>query len=285
MNKDEVPEFPLLYEAANSAAVRYQRYFLAGTAIQLSGLVCAAASASASLPVAVAGFLTISTFARLFLLATHPERAWYEARAVAESAKSLAWRYAVGGDPLGIEDKGDADKVIRARFSKLIEAVRHAVIVGQDTGVATTGWMRNLRAEGIELRRQRYLDQRVRSQQAWYRDHAASNEFRARAWMLSMLALQAGTVLAAVVATTQILAISSAGTVAALAAAAAVWLQARQHELLASSYALTHLELGNVASSLAATFTEAEWARVVDESEEAMSREHTMWQASRFDPR
>ena len=40
---------------------------------------------------------------RIFLLKERPEKIWYDGHATAESAKPSAWRYAVGGQPFGIE--------------------------------------------------------------------------------------------------------------------------------------------------------------------------------------
>jgi hypothetical protein len=35
----------------------------------------------------------------IWLLTDRPEQAWYDGRALAESAKTLAWRFAVGSAP------------------------------------------------------------------------------------------------------------------------------------------------------------------------------------------
>jgi ABC-type enterobactin transport system permease subunit len=103
--------------------------------------------------------------------------------------------------------------------------------------------------------------------------------------MLAMILLQLATLLTAILSSTSLVATSAAGVVASVCAALAIWLQARQHETLAASYALTAVELGGVLTSLEGDPSEADWARLVDEAEEAMSREHTTWQATRFDPR
>ena len=51
--------------------------------------------------------------------------------------------------------------------------------------------------------------------------------------------------------------------------------------MLATAYAVAHHELGLIASRIDEIAAEADWARFVDESEEAISREHTLWRASR----
>ena len=84
------------------------------TATQLVLLLVAAFSSliSQELPVREARIALAVTAACFFLaavlkvhaLTTKAERLWYEARAVAESVKSLAWRYAVGSEPFRVDN-------------------------------------------------------------------------------------------------------------------------------------------------------------------------------------
>jgi hypothetical protein len=66
----------------------------------------------------------------------------------------------------------------------------------------------------------------------------------------------------------------------ALAAAAVAWLQTKQHDTLAKSYAIAALELAAIATRVERPASETEWAHFVDEAEEAISREHILWRAS-----
>jgi hypothetical protein len=74
--------------------------------------------------------------------------------------------------------------------------------------------------------------------------------------------------------------IDISGVLAAAVAGGAAWLGLRQYSSLASAYSVTAAELGLSYSKLAET-VENEWAAAVADSEEAISREHTMWLASR----
>jgi hypothetical protein len=67
----------------------------------------------------------------------------------------------------------------------------------------------------------------------------------------------------------------------AVGVAASAWSQARQHSNLATAYSVTALELGSVLDELDALRDESDWSKFVGESEEAISREHTLWRASR----
>jgi SMODS and SLOG-associating 2TM effector domain 1 len=64
-------------------------------------------------------------------------------------------------------------------------------------------------------------------------------------------------------------------------AAITAWLQAKQYRTLATAHTVTFLELASIHSKLPHQQNEAEWATFVSDAEEAFSREHTLWKASR----
>ena len=64
--------------------------------------------------------------------------------------------------------------------------------------------------------------------------------------------------------------------------AGAAWLALKQHTVLRSAYALTAAELEKQIATLTAA-EDANWSESVADAEEAISREHTMWLASRSD--
>ena len=71
-------------------------------------------------------------------------------------------------------------------------------------------------------------------------------------------------------------------TIAAQASAAFIaWERARQDSGLAHAYSIAAQELASIRSLVQQQATEADWSSFVDEAEEAMSREHTLWRASR----
>ena len=64
-------------------------------------------------------------------------------------------------------------------------------------------------------------------------------------------------------------------------AAMAAWLQTKQHRALATAYGITALELASVRSKIKWQENERDWGKFVNNAEEAFSREHTLWRASR----
>ena len=80
---------------------------------------------------------------------------------------------------------------------------------------------------------------------------------------------------------TGVLRVDLLGLASAVVAGGAAWVQAKQHQTLATAYAVTSQELSTISGQVDWASTEQEWAHFVDQAEEAISREHTLWRASR----
>ena len=291
MDRPSEADFPALYVAADHSSQAAQRRFLSASRFRLSALVAAAVFGTLTLTlgrvdlagIGAAGALGAALGTEVYLLTLRPERQWYNARAAAESAKTLAWRYVVGGEPFGVErdNERDTDRLLLSRLAEITTDLRDFALVprSQDGSQITDG-MRKARSLPLEERRQRYLLGRIRDQQAWYARRAMHNERRASSWMVTLAALEALGLVAAALRATQIIDIDLAAIAGALAAAGVAWLQTRQHQTLASSYAIAAQELAGIASRVDWPATEPAWAHFVDEAEEAISREHTLWCAS-----
>lgn len=140
--------------------------------------------------------------------------------------------------------------------------------------------MREIRAVPFADRRAIYLTQRIQNQQKWYGDKAAWNKNRADFWMTATVMLEiAGLVGGGIKAAGLLPDVDLLGIFAAAAAGATSWLQAKQHQNLATAYGVT--SLAAVASGLEAVADETTWPRFVSDAEEAISREHTLWRTSR----
>jgi hypothetical protein len=99
---------PGLFRAADKASLEAQRRFLMTSRLRLGFLVVAATAGACSVytrrgvdlaAVATGLALVGAILVEIWLLTDRPERAWYEGRALAELAKTLAWRFAIGGAP------------------------------------------------------------------------------------------------------------------------------------------------------------------------------------------
>ncbi|MER7497995.1 DUF4231 domain-containing protein [Streptomyces pharetrae] len=282
---------PALLRAADTNSLAGQRRFLRNTRIQLGALVAAAgfgmlnpagggAQVVALLAAVAFGAALIS---EVYLLKERPDRMWYGGRAVAESAKTLTWRYAVGGAPMGKRELGEdeAAALLLGRFRELTSDVRDIWLVPVgDEGREITPEMRRLRALSLAERKELYRSQRIDDQHNWYSAKSRWNQRRATCWSLVLAMIELFGLSAGIARAAGAVEIDLLGFAAALAAAGAAWVQAKQHQTLATAYAMARHEIACIRERMDTVGTEEAWATFVSDAEEAFSREHTMWRAS-----
>ena len=284
-------DLPALFQSADQSSLQGQRRFLAATRFRLVMLVLAATSSlvgfgetgSEVVGWAAAAAFALALIAEVSILVMRPERVWHEGRSAAESAKTLAWRYAVGGNPFGIEemDTRQADQLLLQRLKEVLRDLKNLELgaaLGQEQ---ITDQMRAMRAKPMAERRRSYGIGRIENQRIWYANSAARDESRARMWMTSMITLEIVGVTLGVLRATGTLHIDLLGIAATIAGAIAAWMQVKQHQTQARAYFIAAQELAAIRSELASQETESEWAAFVDSAEEAVSREHVLWRASR----
>lgn len=283
-------DLPLLYRCASHTSLTAQHRFLLALRLRLGGLL--GAVAGAALPactvagINVGGLIALVSFAvalaaELYVAITRPERTWYEGRAVAESVKTLAWRYMVRGESFEDIDDPEADRILQREITGILNGVDLELGVVEATGPQVTEAMRAVRRSDYQTRRQIYLEQRIRDQEEWYSRKQAWNAQRGHRWLITTIMFEFLGLLGGAVWAFADVSFDFIGVFAAFAATITAWVQAKQYQTLATAYGITTQELGMVLSEAELVTSEAGWADFVGESEEAISREHTLWRASR----
>jgi hypothetical protein len=196
---DRPADFPALFRSADRESLRAQRSYLRSLRVRLGALLVAAFGGALTLTTAagfqIGGGLAFLAFAcalgaELFLATTSPLATWYEGRAAAESAKTLAWRYMVRGEPFEV-DEPDVDKQFLAQTHSLLQDLQSLSLgTGEPDAHQITDRMRQIRALDFEERRQIYLVDRIADQQRWYSEKARWNDRRARSWVLVSIVLE-----------------------------------------------------------------------------------------------
>jgi len=286
-------DLPVLFQAADAASLRAQSRLLWETAISLLMLIVAAIAGAFVWKIAgtgrtdwagvlAAGAFVTAVLLQRDLLDKRPEKRWYEGRAAAESAKTLAWRYAMGGEPFRIDtlDSVDADALFVARLRDMLTDLRGLSLPAPTGGEQITPAMRELRADTLVARKAAYATGRIDDQRDWYARKAQWNEARAGYWGWALLGIEIVGALAAILKAIGMVDIDVLGLAGTVAAAGTSWLQTQQHGTLAEAYSLAAQELAAVKARIIAQETEEDWARFMNEAEEAISREHTLWRAS-----
>jgi hypothetical protein len=287
-------DLPPLFHSADASSMAAQKQFLWATRVRLFGLVGAVLFGLFTWklglsPVDWAGVLAACCFATALVLEAYlqqakPERTWYEGRAVAESVKTLSWRYAIGGEPfnIGVDAEAKVAELFLDRLKTLFEVVRDLDLSPPNSsGEQITKAMRDARASSLLDRKSLYEHDRVEAQQNWYRGKAAWNDRRANNWISGMLALEVAGVICGILKAVGVIEGDFLGFAGATIATMTAWLQTKQHRNLATAYTVTALELASLRSKIASQQNESNWAAFVNDAEEAFSREHTLWKASR----
>jgi len=288
----EVVQLPAVCLAADRASSSGQRLALGFRSSQLIALVLAAVLGA--VPASVGKVQWGALFAGVLfgmvglveatILTLQPERTWYQGRAVAESVKSLAWRYAVAGLPFGRLNMGagNVDALLAQRFRQILTDFEdvHLVPLAAPSDEITQ-WMRSVRASSLATRKRVYQRQRIENQRAWYATNAVWNQRRSVSWSITLLVVQTFGIVGAILKGTGVIDFEALGILAAVAASALAWLHIKQHATLSQSYSHAAHELSVIEASIPTVHAEADWALFVDDAESAISREHTAWQAKR----
>lgn len=283
-------DLPALFSAADRLSLAGQASAVRRTAAYLTLLAAAAVGGlidwtvrdgyihvGAALSVVAFGGSLIVGYTLVHL---RPEEQWYRGRAAAESVKTLAWKYAVGGDPFPAGVPG-ADALLARRLADVVEALRDLRLPSIDRTVQLTQRMRELREAPLADRRQAYLVGRIDDQCFWYSRQVAVNEKRGRFWARLSGSLVVCGIAFGLARVFGIFEADVLGAVAAAAAAGAAWTQMRQHRTLAAAYGLAVQELTLSRPLLEKVDEDDEWSRAVADAEDAISREHTTWLARR----
>lgn len=275
---------PSLYHASDLASLSGQRSTKLRTSWLLALVVTAAAGGAVDVSVAdrlnVGGLVSTLAFAGALFLglsttAARPEVRWYEGRAAAESVKTMSYRYAVGGDPYGVTI-ADADAIFLGRLRHIMDNLPHLAKTTKQTEQITET-MRVVRAADLPARRQFYVRDRIEDQINFY--SRRQGEFEEAAHKLAILsALFAIVGIGFGVARMfDVLPFDLLGTLAAVVASLRAWSDMNQYRTTAAAYAVTTQELATTKSEEKLVKGETEWCRFVSDTEDAISREHTLW--------
>lgn len=281
-------DYPSLYRAASKLSARKQRFFYIGLFFQL--LLMALIVLSSALLSTYTFFKTIQLvlviilFAlSIFLYFTKSVKHWYSARAIAESVKTLTWRYIMRAAPFDEED----EKSKKLYCERLVEIVKQnkdlssAMAPSLDSEQITQK-MKEVRTSDTDKRAEVYLEGRVRNQHDWYAKKANVKGLQNMIFTGLFLAI---VVLVLAYAILQLQVFDAAYWPIDLAVTIAIgvltWIQAKKFSELRASYSQASYEIALVNSCHPDTFTEEDLAEFVKEAENAFSREHTQWVARR----
>ncbi|OSI16672.1 MULTISPECIES: DUF4231 domain-containing protein [Neisseria] len=281
-------DFPALYRSADKLSLDSQKHFFRILLVHLSVLVIAAVLSTINISgkwIPVFQLLTLVTAlgCSIYLWTVRPDRYWYAGRAVAESVKTITWRYISKAEPFHTEDeiaKNDFKQSLKMIFEQ------NRDVCGKLTDHADeeqfTELMEQTRQSSLDSRKENYCENRIRNQRTWYAKKAAFNKKIGNLFFLGLIILNAVAVVLAALKIADVNPIYlSVDVVITFAASLLSWIQAKRFTELSASYALTAHEIGFINEQSAKITTEEEFSKFVGDAENAFSREHTQWVARR----
>ena len=240
-------ELPQLFQDADNASCRAQRRHLwwVSTHIALivtAGLLAAVTSSLEPGSVkALGGVLSTIAFAfglvfSLLLALRREDSVWYLGRAVAESAKTLAWRYMVRAQPFDTSDSEASNRLLQDlnQLVRMRPRLAGEVVASRTGSGEITPSMRQARGLSLSERIALYRQHRLEQQNRWYAAAARRNQRAARQWFTVVVALQLCALGLAVLRVgpldSSVPKWVSGQTAALFITAATTWLQTRRHQ-------------------------------------------------------
>lgn len=281
-------KYPSLFDGADEASRIQQTWYLRLVKLEYALLILAAVLSmgfsSEAWYFALFGFVFVLSGAVLLLRnIQRPEQNWYFTRALAESAKTLTWRFVMRAEPFDSNNEAQDRTDFTNHLQQLLQNNKRAAeaIAGTSAhGDQFTPEMAAVRSLSLDDRKKFYIEQRIKDQRSWYSNKAVWNKRIARRWtvfgVVTYMSAFGFVMFRIVVPECTTLPIEP---LIVVASAVIGWMQIKKFNELASAYTLTANEIGLIQARLELAMNESELSRNVNEAELAFSREHTQWVA------
>jgi SMODS and SLOG-associating 2TM effector domain 1/SMODS and SLOG-associating 2TM effector domain 3 len=291
----EPGDYPATLRAARVVAALAQRRYFAFLVLQLGaaflGALFASVAAAVDSPSVAQGWRQASAVALLVSFVVlllgrvlRTDALWWDARAVAESLRSSAWRFMMRAPAFESRNGASPEELFRMDVVETLKArpdISAAVERRRDDDASEiSALMQETRRAPLEERRAFYAQQRLDDQKRWYADRARSHERAREACFLAAMLVQLAAVHVAFLQWRP-WRLNLVPLLVAIAASVTTWAQARRHEESAQAYAFVRQELDVMAVRLETAADEAAFEAAVAATEDVFSREHTMWMARR----
>jgi len=281
-------EFPCYYvdsdTASRFAQKTYKSLIWVGIALMFIATIIESLSITQELKqfsgiaVFVSGLLTIC------LTLFKPEKNWYKGRAIAESIKTLSWRYMMHVDPFDAND--DAQNLIyfTERLDEINKQANQEGFIPKPNkhhSDVITSKMADIRSKNFLERKDFYKTNRIENQIDWYVKKSRNNKIFGTvcSWTIIVCQIIAGIYLLKYDSPHSSINLNSIMIFVATSIIGVVELY--KFKDLHQAYALTQQELNIIRTRFGVIRDDVSFNQFVIEAEQAISREHTMWLARR----
>lgn len=285
MNKDD---YPAIYKSASKIAKDSQLLFCWLFGINIVLLTFAVALSvfyvSNIIYIYVQLIILVSSFLITGLLGyLLPEKSWYGGRALAESTKTMSWRYMMKAEPFNIDDKKATDLFLK-KLGELVKSNKELTSksVTSPKDKQLTDFMKDMRTKTIKDRKAFYVEYRIVEQLTWYLDKSEFNKKRAKQFFVLILISSGFAILFSILRINcPITEHWPTDIFVAIVSALLGWNQAKKYRELTTSYAQTAHEISLIKEQASYNQSKDKFSIFVSDAENAFSREHVQWLARR----
>ncbi len=288
-------EFTSNYQASDKSSIKAQSYYINIVRIDLIAMIIASAISiynytdlNSKLYIYTISFLLLflSLILTIILKSKKYEDTWYQSRALAESAKTLTWRFVTCSEYfeenlqeiIAKERFINRIKEISNEYSELKKILDSKILILP----IITNKMLEIRKLDNNSRKDYYIKHRIINQKNWYSKEAKFNYIRYNFWFAIIICCQAIALISVVFLikypTNKV---NLMGLFTTIATSAISWLQIKQHQNLKQAYTTAVQELNFIETLSDKIITADELSKFVLDSENAISREHTLWLAQK----
>ena len=292
MNDNNYPNY---FVAGDTASKKAQFWYIRLFGIDLLMMVLSAilpvynyqTEESKTIVYIISGILLLGAMIiSIFLKVKKYEDIWYRGRALAESCKTLTWRFIMTSEYF---ENNISDDEADRRFIQRIREINNEF---SDLNNVLNSTQLNLPIITVEMKRVRnlalndqktyYLNNRIQNQIDWYSSKADDSKFKYDAWFFTIIIVQ----FLALISIGFLIKYPSSdfnfvGVFSTTAASGFSWLQVKKYQENKEAYTTANSELNLIKAEGNKNFSDNEFSEYVLDSENAMSREHTMWLAQK----
>lgn len=288
-------ELPLLYRSAGAAAIRIRRTHSSLLGFSYLALVLAGAASTAALTFAQystplqlgsAALFGSALVAILIIELAGLGRKSFGTRALAESIRSISWRYMAKAAPFQVGlSAHEAENRFLASLRVILNARESLKVLPrlEPSSAEITEQMRYVRALPAGARAATYFSARINRQKTVYSALAADSRGQTRiAAFLTLFSLAAGAVTAGLTALQPEIDLPVLPALGMIATASLGWGSYRRAQELTSSHRLTAYELGLIAARQQFVNNDQDLSMLATDAENAIAKEYTLWAARRI---
>jgi hypothetical protein len=288
-------DFPNYFCAGDKASIVAQSTYVNYVKWDLIFMVCGATLTifnyqdenSKTIIYVISGvLLLIATILSLVIKNKQFEDTWYRGRALAESCKTLTWRYITCSEYF--ENYLTAHEAKKRFIERITEIKDEFNDLNKELSAnlialpIITDEMKLVREFSLDIRKQYYLQHRIDNQINWYKNNADKNKSKYEGWFWAVIIAQ----ILAIISIGFLIKFPNCnfnfvGLFSTLSACFFSWLQLKKYQENKEAYTTATSELNLIKQEAEEINSEEAFCKFVLDSENAMSREHTMWLAQK----